>query len=89
MPKSNGIEMMNQMCPQCNTYHPPLQAGQLCPMAKGKTNSGEEIDLTDFFSSLKNILLSQIKIKNIKNMKRILAFTLINVTKLLERYEEK
>ena len=77
------------MCQQCGSYHPPIPEGQKCPMAKEKTNSGEELDFTDFFISLKNILVSQIKTKNIKNVRRILAFTLINITRLLEKYQEK
>ena len=83
-----SIPLSNDKCLQCDMYHPPLQPGQICPMAKVKNEFGDEIDLTDFFSNLKNVLLSQIKKKNIKDTKRILAFTLVNITKLLERYKE-
>lgn len=83
------IPMSNEQCSQCGTYHPRLRQGEVCPMAKPKAETGEEIDLNDFFLNLKNVLVSQIKNKKIKNIKRILAFTLINITKLLERYQEK
>lgn len=83
------IPLSNDMCPQCGLSHPPIPQGSRCPMAKEKTNDGNEIKLDDFFTSLKNILVSQIKKKNIKDPKRILAFTLVMITKLLEKYEEK
>lgn len=76
-------------CPQCGFSHPPVPPGEKCPMAKEKTNDGTEINFDDFFKNLKIILISQIKKKNIKDPKRILAFTTIMITKLLEKYEEK
>jgi hypothetical protein len=82
------MEIYNPQCSQCGFHHPPLKEGTKCPAAKEKTESGEEIDLTNFHKNLTNVLHSQIKSKKIKNVKRILAFTLINITKLLERYKE-
>lgn len=77
------------ICPQCGFSHPPIALGEKCPMAKDKTNDGTEINFDDFFKDLRNILISQIKTKNIKNPQRILAFTTVMITKLLEKYEEK
>jgi hypothetical protein len=77
------------LCTQCGFSHPPLKEGELCPMAKVKTNDGNDIDLTNFFTSLKSILISQISKKNIKDPKKILSFTIVMITKLLEKYEEK
>lgn len=77
------------VCNQCGFSHPPLKEGEVCPMAKVKTNDGSDIDFTTFFTMLKSILISQISKKNINNPKRILSFTLVAITKLLEKYEEK
>lgn len=76
-------------CPQCGLLHPPLQEGQICPMAKQKTDSGEEIELTQFFADLRNILISQIKTKKIKDPKRLMRYILVGTTKLIERYKDK
>lgn len=77
------------MCNQCGFSHPPLKEGELCPMAKVKTNDGSNIDFTSFFISLKSILISQISKKNIKDPQKILSFAIVMITKLLEKYEEK
>ena len=76
---------MNMMsygiCQQCGYSHPPVKEGEKCPMAKEKTQTGEFIDYESFFSSLKNILTSQIQQKNIKDSKKFLGNILMKITK--------
>ena len=84
-----GPGMTQPICPQCGFGHPPLAAGEKCPMAKDKTPSGEIIDFTSFFSSLKNILTSQIQKKNIKDSKKFLGNILVDILKIAEEYSEK
>jgi len=76
------------ICPQCNMMHPPLPPGAKCPMSKEKAPSGEVIDYESFFTSLKNILTSQIQSKNIKDTKKFLGNILVDITKLSEAYKE-
>lgn len=84
-----GPELPLFQCPQCGFMHPPLEQGAKCPMAKEKDSRGNEIDLTQFFSSLKNILISQIKSKEIKDPQKLMSYILVGVTKLIERYKMK
>jgi len=71
-------ELPSNVCPQCGLMHPPLPQGAECPMAnKGKDLKTEEIDgLTNFFSSLKNILRSNIS-EDEKNTKKIFSDLLL------------
>lgn len=80
--------MISSTCKFCGYSHPPIRQGEKCPMAKEKTNSGEEIDFNSFFASLKNILISQIKIKNVKDSKKFLGNILVEITKMSEGYKE-
>lgn len=80
--------MTYPICQYCGYSHPPLRTGEKCPMAKEKTPSGEVIDYENFFSSLKNILTSQIQQKNIKDTKKFLGNILMKITKLSEEYAE-
>ena len=76
------------VCNQCGFSHPPIQTGAKCPMAKEKTVFGEEIKFEEFSLSLKNILLSQIQKKKIKDTKKFLAKIIVEVAKLSEEYKE-
>jgi len=80
--------MTYPICQYCGYSHPPLTSGEKCPMAKEKSPSGEVIDYENFFSSLKNILTSQIQQKNIKDTKKFLGNILMKITKLSEEYTE-
>ena len=82
------MDMSFGLCSQCGLSHPPLKPGEKCPMAKEKDLSGSEIRFDNFFVTLKNILNSQIQLKKIKDSDKLLAFTLIEITKILEAYKE-
>ena len=79
---------MSLPCPDCGYIHPPLAEGERCPLAKEKTVEGNEVDFTMFFSQLKNILLSNILSKKIKNHKKLFSESIVVLTKYLESYKE-
>jgi len=76
-------------CPQCGYMHPALPDGDVCPMAKQKTPSGDEIDLDKFFLNLRNILIANIKKGDVKNYKKLLALLLIKINKFVEKYVDE
>ena len=92
----SNLSASQPKCSQCGNFHPPIPTGQLCPMAKVKipNKDGEdddkttEIDLTTFFSSLKNICYSQIQSKNIKDIDKLFNNVIVNITQYLENYNE-
>lgn len=75
-------------CPQCGMVHPPLKEGIPCPMRPVKSVTGTEIDTSKFFSSLKNILISQIQKKQIKNPNKLMTEIVIHITTFVEGYKE-
>lgn len=75
-------------CEQCGTLHPPLKSGEKCPVAPIRSNDGKALDLNPFFAQLKNICMSQIEIKGIKNYDKLFQHVIIEVTKSLENYHE-
>ena len=83
-----GSLMSYPICGQCGFSHPPIPGGEKCPMAKEKSPSGEELDFSQFYSSLKNILTSQIQKKNIKDTKKFLGNIIIELLKIVEAYKE-
>jgi hypothetical protein len=80
--------MSFSICPDCGFAHPPVPAGSRCPLAKEKTASGEEINLEVIFTPLRNILISQIKKKDIKDQKKLFGKIILEVTKIVEDYKE-
>lgn len=79
---------ITSQCPQCKLIHPILKEGEKCPMAKEFTNNGQEIDVNSFLSKLKDIYISNIKIKKIQNIKTFTSSLLIEITKYCENYKE-
>lgn len=90
-PKPAGMKMEGG-CPQCGMVHPPLPAGQRCPMAnvRVKNDKGEEkiIDVNKFLADLKNIILSQADQRKIKDIEKLFKNIIIEVTKFIEGYSE-
>lgn len=80
---------MPQQCPQCGLFHPPLGSGEKCPLAPDKTKNGDVIDYDKFLRSLKDVLSSQIKTKNIVDHQKIFGLVIVNITKFLEEYREE
>jgi len=79
---------MSHECKECGTIHPPLAAGERCPMAKEESPTGDVLDFTSFFSQMKNILTSNIQSKNIKDTQKLFGQAVIILTKFLEDYKE-
>lgn len=75
-------------CPQCGLAHPPIPGGDKCPMAVERAPSGEEINTNELFTVLKNVIVSNIQKKNIKDQKKFYGNIIIEVTKLCENYKE-
>lgn len=80
--------MSNQICSQCGFMHPPIPVGEKCPMAKVKDSSGNVVNFDRFFTSLKNILTSQIEKKNLKDTDKFLGKVILEITKYTEGYKE-
>ena len=78
-------------CPQCGTLHPPLRPGEKCPIAKVKVVSekeGKDIDVNKYLNTFRDIIISQIGIKNIKDPDKLFKNITIELTKFLEGYSE-
>ena len=82
------MEPSMPQCPQCGNYHPQVAQGQTCPLSSETTDSGENIDLTEFFTNLRNICISQIQSRKLKNHKKLFQAVIVNVAQMLEEYEE-
>ncbi len=75
-------------CDQCGTFHPPMKQGENCPVAPIQDTKGNVVDLNPFFAQLKNICMSQIQQKGIKDAKKLFQHIIIELTKILESYNE-
>ena len=76
-------------CPYCGYYHPPLQQGQECPMAKKYDSSGNEIEIGDELAKMKNILISNIQNKGIKNYKKFTNQIILELNRKIEELADK
>jgi hypothetical protein len=78
------------VCPQCGLIHPPVLAGEKCPMSnKDKTSTGEAIDSGAFIAQLRNIVISKIQSKKIKNHKKLFSAILVEMFRFLDQYKEE
>lgn len=79
-------------CPQCGMIHPPLRPGEKCPNAGAKIKSvdGTEkvVDVNKYLMTLRNILMSQIDSKGIKDVDKLFKNITLEITKYLEGYKE-
>ena len=82
--------MTFSVCKDCGFSHPPVPAGSRCSMSKTKelTPSGQEINFDVLITPLKNILVSQIKKKDIKDQKKLFGKVIVEITKIVEDYKE-
>jgi len=85
---------IGNVCPQCNMIHPPLKPGETCPNAQVKIDTGalnkesRDVDINKYLVTLRNILVSQIEQKEIKDAQKLFQNITIEVTKFLEGYSE-
>ena len=92
------MNTMGVVCGQCNTSHPPLAEGAICPVKAGQENmekagsqeteDGTKVDYTDILPILTTILTSQISIKKIKDIPKLKSHLIVEMTKALENYNE-
>lgn len=79
-------------CPDCGMFHPPVKPGEKCGNASTQIASGNIVDLdmeiNKYLVSLKNIAMSQIQSKGIKDINKLLQYITIEMTKILEGYNE-
>jgi len=87
----NTSEVSN-VCPQCGTIHPPLPPGGKCPNAlASKTMANANLSdesVNKYLSDLKNIVLSNISKKQIKDGNKFFQYLVVELTKLIEKYTE-
>lgn len=92
-PPSQG-DVMNRpdICPQCKTMHPPLRPGEKCPNAgvdeAVKSTGVDDAIINKHLVDLRNIIMSQLTAKGIKDGKKFLQYSVIELTKALENYNE-
>jgi hypothetical protein len=91
--KPEPIQTIGVKCPQCGYIHPPLQPGEICPMAPLETVQDDfkkiKMETDKLFSSILSILRSQIEKKKIKNLEKLFADLQINIFEFIKNYEEK
>jgi len=91
-PAPKTLSTAEGACPQCGTIHPPVPAGQKCPMAgvKVKNEQGEEkeVDVNKYLAQLKNIIVSQVEQREIKDVDKLFKNIIVEVTKYIEGYTE-
>ena len=79
-------------CPDCKTYHPPMPAGQKCPMAPvkvgGEGQPQQSVDVNKFLADMRNIVVANIEKNKIKDVKKMFVATIIEMSKFLEKYKE-
>ena len=78
-------------CPQCGMIHPPLRPGQRCPMApvNEKESGGASNDeVNKYIADIKNIVISQIGKKQIKDGNKFFKHVIVELTKIMENYNE-
>jgi len=77
-------------CPSCGMFHPPVRPGETCGNAPAASGNVADLDMeiNKLLVNLKNIAMSQIQSKGIKNINKLLQYIAIEMTKLLEGYNE-
>jgi len=81
------------VCSQCGTMHPPLKPGQKCPLVsidpETSNSSGiDDVTIRKYLVNMRNIIVSQISSKKIKNGNKFFQYAIIELTKALEMYNE-
>jgi len=89
---TSGLPTGIDVCPFCKTIHPPLRPGEKCPNA-GLGEDQKRFNITDetinkFIVNLKNIIISNLSAKNIKDGTKFFQHAIIELTKIIEHYKE-
>jgi len=76
-------------CPDCGMFHPPVRPGEKCGNASTSGGAADvDMEINKYLVNLKNIAMSQIQLKGIKDINKLLQYIAIEMTKLLEGYNE-
>jgi hypothetical protein len=87
------------ICTQCGYIHPPLDPGVKCPMvttliSEGKSYKKElvgaesKINFNPMFEKIKNICISQIEKKKIKNTEALFSKITLEIIRIIENFKE-
>ena len=89
-PSISTSPIQGNVCPQCKTIHPPLRPGEKCPNAAVDTSGYglNDGDMNKYLVELRNIVMSQMSKKQIKDGKKFFQFTIIELMKVIEEYNE-
>ena len=82
-----------EVCPFCKTIHPPLRPGEKCPNAGLDIKDQKKFNIDDtiinkHIVTLKNIIINNMSSKNIVNGTKFFKYSIMELTKALEAYEE-
>lgn len=81
--------IIGDTCPQCNSIHPPLKPGQMCPNAKVNVPGIKDEEIGDFLVSMRNIIISQVEKTQVKDVKKLFQQATVVLAKFLEEYKEE
>jgi len=90
-PPKVDIPVSGGVCPQCKTLHPPLRPGESCPnSAENLEGKGIEKNLLNkYVTDIRNIIMSQMDQKKIKDGDKFFKYTIVELMKILEGYSEE
>ena len=86
---ANQEGILGDTCPQCNSIHPPLKPGQMCPIAKVDLPGIKDEEIGEFLVSMRNIIISQIEKNQVKDPKKLFQQSIVVLAKFLEEYKEE
>ena len=84
---------MPDVCKQCGTMHPPVPAGQTCPVAPVASDPDavgglDDMTVNKHLVDMRNIIMSQLSAKGIKDGKKFFQYAVVELVKALEAYNE-
>jgi hypothetical protein len=80
------VQASVSQCPQCGHFHPPVDGE--CPLKQQKTEDGKVIDPNPFLEKMRDIVMSQMQMRKVKNPEKFFAHLIVELTKSMENYSE-
>jgi len=90
-PVSNSFTPQVQpgTCPHCGFVHPPLKAGQKCPVTINQEQVKiDEATVNKHLVDLRNIVMTHISKNDVKDPKKLFQDLVLHVTKFLQSYKQ-
>lgn len=83
----------SDVCKECGALHPPIPDGKKCPNASVVSDPNEfggidDMTINKHLVDIRNIMLAQITSKGIKDGKKFFQHVIIELTKIMESYNE-